>query len=199
MAETPVIRPATEADRPALYDICLRTADNGSDAGHLYSEPHLPGYIWAVPYQLFAPDFAFVVDAGAGAVGYVVAAPDTAAFAGRLERDWWPDVRRRVADLAPSKPRDERVLALIRQPEGKDPAMLADYPAHLHINLLPPFQSAGWGRRLIETELAVLRAKGVAGIHLGVSAGNAKVLGFYEKLGFREIARPGSIYMGMRL
>ncbi|MBP0580055.1 GNAT family N-acetyltransferase [Labrys sp. LIt4] len=199
MAENPVIRPATEADRPALYEICLRTADNGSDASHLYSEPRLPGFIWAAPYQAIAPDFAFVLDAGGGAVGYVVAAPDTAAFAARLEREWWPDVRRLVAGLAPRTASDERVLALIRQPETKDPAMLAGYPAHLHINLLPPFQSSGWGRRLVETELAALRAGGVPGLHLGVSAGNTKVLGFYEKLGFREIARPASIYMGMRL
>lgn len=199
MADNAVIRPATEADRPALYEICLRTADDGSDASHLYSDPHLPGFIWAVPYQVLAPDFAFVLDAGAGAVGYVVAAPDTAAFAERQEREWWPEIRRRVAGLTPARTNDARVLSLIHQPEGKDPAMLADYPAHLHINLLPPFQGGGWGRRLVETELAALRARGVRGLHLGVSAGNAKVLGFYEKLGFREIARPGSIYMGMRL
>lgn len=199
MADTAVIRPATEADRPALYEICLRTADNGSDASHLYSEPRLPGFIWAVPYQAVVPDFAFVLDAGAGPVGYVVAAPDTATFADRLEREWWPDVRRLVGGLTPHTTNDERVLSLIRRPERKDPAMIADYPAHLHINLLPPFQSSGWGRRLVETELVALRAKGVPGLHLGVSAGNAKVIGFYEKLGFREIARPASIYMGMRL
>lgn len=199
MADTAVIRPATEADRPALYEICLRTADNGSDASHLYSEPRLPGFIWAVPYQVLAPDFAFVLDAGSGAVGYVVAAPDTDAFADRLDSEWWPRVRPQVAGITPSKASDERVLSLIRRPERKDPAMLAGYPAHLHINLLPRFQSSGWGRRLVETELAALRAKGVPGLHLGVSAGNAKVLGFYEKLGFREIARPASIYMGMKL
>jgi GNAT superfamily N-acetyltransferase len=199
LADTPVIRPATEADRPALYEICLRTADNGSDGSHLYSEPRLPGFIWAVPYQVLAPDFAFVLDAGSGAVGYVVAAPDTNAFAERLDSEWWPQVRLEVADLTPSKASDERALSLIRRPERKDTAMLADYPAHLHINLLPPYQGTGWGRRMIETELAALKARGVPGLHLGVSAGNAKVLGFYEKLGFREIARPASIYMGMRL
>lgn len=199
MAVTPVIRPATEADRPALYEICLRTADNGSDASQLYSDPHLPGYIWAVPYQVLAPSFAFVLDGGEGAVGYVVSTPDTTAFAALLEREWWPDVRQRVAGHVPSRTNDERALSLIRKPEPKDPAMLAPYPAHLHINLLPPWQRGGWGRRLIETELAALRAQGVPGLHLGVSAGNAKVLGFYEKLGFREVTRPGSIYMGMRL
>jgi ribosomal protein S18 acetylase RimI-like enzyme len=193
------IRRATADDRDAIFHICLKTADNGSDGSHLYSDPRLPGFIWAVPYQVLEPDFAFVVDGGEGAVGYVVAAPDTAAFHRRLERDWWPGVRQEIADLKPSRPSDERAINLIRHPEGKDPAMLADYPAHLHINLLPPAQRGGWGRALIETLLAEMRAKGVPGLHLGVSAGNTKVLGFYEKLGFREVARPASIYMAMRL
>lgn len=193
------IRRATPEDRDAIYEICLKTADNGSDASHLYSYPRLPGFIWAVPYQVLEPDYAFVVDDGAGAMGYIVAAPDTAAFHARLEREWWPGVRREIADLKPTRPNDERAIRLIQHPEGKDPAMLADYPAHLHINLLPPLQRGGWGRKLIETLLVELRAKGVPGVHLGVSAGNTKVLGFYEKVGFREIARPASIYMGTRL
>ncbi|CAM5763386.1 N-acetyltransferase GCN5 [Labrys miyagiensis] len=193
------IRRATESDRDAIYDICLKTADNGSDASHLYSDPRLPGFIWAVPYQVLEPDFAFVVDGGAGAMGYVVAAPDTAAFFDRLEREWWPGIRKEIAGFVPTRPNDARAINLIRHPEGKDPAMLAAYPAHLHINLLPPIQRGGWGRRLIETVTAELSTRGVAGLHLGVSAGNTKVLGFYEKAGFREIARPASIYMGKRL
>ncbi len=193
------VRRATPADRDSIYEICLKTADNGSDASHLYSDPRLPGFIWAVPYQVLEPDFAFVVDGGEGAVGYAVAAPDTAGFFHRLERDWWPGVRRQMAGLEPTRPNDARAIDLISHPQGKDPAMLADYPAHLHINLLPPVQRSGWGRGLIETVLEELKAKGVAGVHLGVSAGNTKVLGFYEKLGFREVARPASIYMGQRL
>ena len=169
------IRRATPADRDAIYEICLKTADSGLDASQLYSYPRLPGFIWAVPYQVLEPDYAFVVDGGAGAMGYAVAAPDTAAFNARLEREWWPDVRREIADLQPSRPSDERAIRLIQHPEGKDPAMLAPYPAHLHINLLPPLQRSGWGRKLIETVLAQLRAKGVPGVHLGVKIGRAHV------------------------
>jgi GNAT superfamily N-acetyltransferase len=196
---TPFIRQATPADRDAIFEICLKTADNGSDASHLYSDPRLPGFIWAAPYHALRPDFAFVIDGGEGALGYAVAAADTANFFHQLEREWWPGVRAEIANLKPTKPNDERAINLICRPEGKDPAMLAGYPAHLHINLLPSVQRGGWGRKLVETVLAEMRAKGVPGLHLGVSSGNMKVLGFYEKLGFREVARPASIYMGMRL
>lgn len=64
------IRPAIEADIDALFDICLKTANGGEDASALYSDPHLPGYIWSVPYLKFAKDFAFVLvqDAGRSAM-----------------------------------------------------------------------------------------------------------------------------------
>ena len=31
-----VVRPYRPSDLPALYDICLQTADNGADGTHLY-------------------------------------------------------------------------------------------------------------------------------------------------------------------
>ena len=39
----------------------------------------------------------------------------------------------------------------------------AEYPAHLHIDLLPELQGQGWGRRLIDTLVAALRERGVRG------------------------------------
>jgi ribosomal protein S18 acetylase RimI-like enzyme len=62
-----------------------------------------------------------------------------------------------------------------------------EYPSHLHIDLLPPFQGGGWGRRLMETAMEALRADGSKGLHLGVSAKNERALGFYEHLGFTEL------------
>ena len=49
-----------------------------------------------------------------------------------------------------------------------------------------------------------LRAKGSAGVHLGMSASNDRAYRFYTKLGFVELVRRGdgdeqSIYMGKRL
>ena len=38
-----------------------------------------------------------------------------------------------------------------------------DYPAHLHIDLLPEVQGQGWGRLLIATLVDALRERGVAG------------------------------------
>ena len=65
--------------------------------------------------------------------------------------------------------------------------MLAEYPAHLHIDLLPRLQGRGVGRRLVDTLLDALRRRGVPGVHLGVDAANTRAIGFYEHVGFAPI------------
>ncbi|MBP0615809.1 GNAT family N-acetyltransferase [Jiella mangrovi] len=193
------IRPAVDADTPALHDVCLRTADAGKDGTALFSDAQIPGYIWSVPYARFEPDFAFVLDNGERAIGYVVAAPDTKAFLRRLDAEWWPKVRQTVADLKPSRPLDAMALSRIAHPEPAKDWLTHEYPAHLHINVLPDAQSSGWGKRMIETELATLRDHGVPGVHLGVSPTNERAMGFYSHLGFERIDRDGHVVFTMKL
>ncbi|KAI1333514.1 hypothetical protein F5Y15DRAFT_342769 [Xylariaceae sp. FL0016] len=68
--------------------------------------------------------------------------------------------------------------------------------ATMHIDLLPAFQSQGWGRLLISKFITSVRESGEdfgEGVHIGVAGENGKVVGFYEKLGFRvmEAAEAG--------
>lgn len=193
------IRRAEPRDTDALYEICLLTADSGVDASVLYSDRRLPGYIWAAAYGALEPEFAFVLSDGDRALGYVIAAPDTAAFEERLAHDWWPQVRIALTGFKPFTAHDQMALRRINTPDRHDAEQLIDYPAHLHINLLPEAQSGGWGRRLIETELDALRRAGVRGVQLGVSPTNDRAKGFYEHLGFADISKPGHVTYGMKL
>lgn len=193
------IRRAEPRDADALYEICLLTADSGVDASALYSDPRLPGEIWAAAYGALEPDFAFILEGDGRALGYVIGAPDTALFEARLEREWWPRVRRRLEGFRPVTAYDETALQRINEPAGHDTDQLVDYPAHVHINILPEAQSGGWGRRLLETELEALRRAGVKGVQLGVSLDNIRAKGFYEHLGFTDISKPGHLTFGMKL
>jgi ribosomal protein S18 acetylase RimI-like enzyme len=88
----------------------------------------------------------------------------------------------------------------LHQPPRAAEAVVAAYPAHLHIDLLARARGLGLGRVLIERLLTELRARSVAGVHLGVDPANANAIGFYEHLGFRVLDRlPDEIVMGMRL
>lgn len=199
MANQGVIRPATPADFPALYRICLETADAGGDARALYSDPDYPGQRFAVPYARFAPDFAFVLEREDEVQGYVVAVPDTRAFEARLAAEWWPALQAKYRDRHASAPLDGKILDAIRHPDQAADNLVTQWPAHLHINLLPAAQKGGWGRRMIEHELAALRAAGVTGVHLGVSLQNEQVCAFYQRMGFTPILRSNAIYMGQLL
>jgi ribosomal protein S18 acetylase RimI-like enzyme len=81
--------------------------------------------------------------------------------------------------------------------------VLVQFPAHLHINLLPSGQGRGVGVRLVETLFDALGAIGVGGVHLGVGRRNVRAIGFYEHLGFRAIAdavdASDALVMGVRL
>ncbi|WJV61589.1 GNAT family N-acetyltransferase [Pectobacteriaceae bacterium CE70] len=194
-----VIRHAEENDWDALYDICLKTADAGQDATALYSDPQYPGLRFSVPYAVFEPELAFVLCEDAQPLGYVVAARHTVHFEQRLEAEWWPLLQEKYRDRLATKPLDENILAFIRQPERASPQLTDDYPAHLHINILPSAQKSGQGRKMVETELDALRAQGVTGVHLGVSLRNEQVCAFYEKMGFRMLFRSNALYMGLTL
>jgi ribosomal protein S18 acetylase RimI-like enzyme len=196
---SPQIRQARPEDRAALFSICLWTADGGADASALYSDPDYPGLVWSVPYLDFAPEHAFVLEDGGAIMGYVVGTADTQAFERRLDADWWPMLAGKYEGREAASKHDKNVLDRIRQPKHGN-ALLSDrYPAHLHINLVPPAQSGGWGRKMIEAELSSLRNAGAKAMHLGLSLSNDRAYGFYKHIGLSEIGRDEAIWMGMDL
>jgi len=187
------IRPFRPGDEAALADICLRTADAGADATGVLDDDDLWAEIFVLPYVARHPESAFVVETGEGTVdervvGYAVTAPDTAAFETWFRDAWWPGRGARWPRPDAERTRQDGVL---RYAYGRGPGAEpygATYPAHLHIDLLPELQGQGWGRRLIDTVVAHLRARGVAGLHLVADAGNAGALAFYDRLGFERLA-----------
>ena len=185
------IRSARPEDLKALYDIALKTGNAGEDATHLYADPKLPGNVYAAPYLLHEPQFAFVAEDEGGVAGYIVGARNTQAFAELLETAWWPTLRSQHAD-----PSDldfdtwtpDQLLAFLIHHPFKTPQRIVDtYPSHLHINLLPRAQGQGLGAQLMDRFLMSMDAAGSRGVHLGVHPANERALRFYENYGFREV------------
>lgn len=192
------IRTARPTDEAAILDICLRTSDRGQDGSQCYSDPRLPGFVWALPYVRLCPEFAFVLTRGDEVMGYCVAAPDTEAYEQRLDEKWWPMLKVMLQHFTASTEQDRSVLSYILD-APRTPGEVTDlYPAHLHINLLPELQKGGYGSRLLSHQLQSLQEAGLTGVHLGVDPRNEGVTGFYSKFGFVEIDRTPSIIMGMR-
>lgn len=195
------IRRAHADDLPALYEVCLRTGDAGQDATALHDHPTLLGEIYVGPYVVLPGCIALTAVDEGGPAGYCLAAVDTRDFEARCEADWWPALRARHPDPgpAPATP-DEELAAHVHRPPVAPAEVVADFPAHLHIDLLPRLQGRGVGGRLLRRLLDELRARGVPGVHLGVDARNTRAIGFYRHLGFTELARSaGGVTMGLHL
>lgn len=200
-----IIRPYRPTDRDRLYEICLLTGADGEDASELYAVPTLLGEVYVGPYLEFAPDLAWVAELNGEPAGYVLGTADTWSLEMHCEAQWWPELRKRYPRGSQSSPAqssaaDEAIVDLIHRPPTAEPGVLASYPAHLHIDLLPSLQGRGAGRALIDTLLAELTARGVAGVHLGVSLANVRAVGFYQHLGFSTVrVGPDYFILGKRL
>jgi ribosomal protein S18 acetylase RimI-like enzyme len=198
--------PDAASDRAAVLDICVKTGDAGGDATALHPDPRALTDRYATPYLELEPGWAWVAtlaagggdgsgrdedrDDGGGAehldpvVGYVLGAPDTTAFAARFAG--WP------SSLTPEE-RTAHAAAMLL-PERHD------YPAHLHIDLLPRAQGRGAGRALVQTLVDQLAERNVPGLHLVVDPRNQGALAFYTRVGFTELRRtPDAVVFGRRL
>lgn len=200
MSDT-AVREYRPGDLPALYDVCLRTGATGADASGLTDHPRLLGDVYAAPYAAHAPEFVSVLADGSDVVGYVLGVPDTTAYDAWAATSWWPGVRDRYAGVEPRTALDTGLLTGIRAGTYRsdlDDAVLARYPAHLHVDLLPVVQGGGWGRLLLQRFFAQLQAAGSPGVHLGVATANTRARRFYERTGFVELSSSGDASSGGR-
>ena len=186
------IRRAVVSDIPYLYEICLKTGDAGNDASALFYDPYLIGQYYAAPYLLYPNGVCFVAEHEYRPQGYIIAVPDTLTFNHWLEEVWLPPLRERYPQPFPSemiRSEDEgRILAFIHNSRDmSEKPWYKDYPAHLHIDLLPSLQGKGMGRALMNTLCEDLARMGIPGVHLGVGVKNENAVAFYRKIGFSTL------------
>jgi GNAT superfamily N-acetyltransferase len=185
------IRRAFAPDLPYFYEICLKTGNAGKDAASLFNDPFLLGHYFAAPYLFYPQGIAFTAEEDCRPSGYSIAACDTTDFNRWMEAEWLPPLRKLFPVFVPPgriRSRDEGGLfqsihSTHFPPETAWP-WLAEYPAHLHINLLPQAQGRGIGRLLIKKLCAELSRRGIPGVHLGVNGKNTGAIAFYHKTGF---------------
>lgn len=182
------IRPYRQTDLAALYEICLLTADGGKDASGLFDDKQLVGHFYSAPYGVFEADACIVVTLDGKVSGYVVGAKDSAAFACTLELQWFPDLRKAFPlEVEDATTLPQKVIKHIHNGYQPRPEF-SQYPAHLHINLLPNLQGLGVGKKIMQAFIDNLKQLNVSGLHLEVSSDNQTAIGFYKKLGFQQIA-----------
>ncbi|MEU1971991.1 GNAT family N-acetyltransferase [Microbacterium sp. NPDC019599] len=192
-----LIRAARLDDLPAVYRICHET---GLPQDGSARSPELLGHVYVGPYLVAPGARAVVVVDDEGVGGYLLCARDTRAHEAWVEQHWLPGLRADHPLDIPRSPADQEVVELLHTPDIAPDSVVADFPAHLHIDLFGRLQGQGLGRSLIDELITVLTEEGIPGIHLGVGLDNAGAIRFYGRLGFVELTRSAStVYMGRRL
>ena len=83
-------------------------------------------------------------------------------------KKWFPELRKRY--LLPNKEEDTLENNFLRYLHSKQTQFkwTEDYPAHLHIDILPLAQKKGYGSKLITVFIKQLNYLNVKGVHLVV-------------------------------
>lgn len=207
------IRNVTAADIPQLLKICLETGDNGKDASLEFNDPYILGQYYAAPYPLFAAETSFVVIDKETELpaGYIIGCSDTLIF-NEQRREYLKPLKKYVIENANNKSDLEKSIKNTIAHELEHRQFMTDhnsddeeywsidYPAHLHIDLLPSLQGYGMGHALMQTFLENLRKLGVKGVHLGVGGENKRACAFYEREGFSVLKKTDwGFWLGMKL
>jgi ribosomal protein S18 acetylase RimI-like enzyme len=187
---TTSFRPYARTDRAAVTGILHRTGFLGEDlAGTgLFDDRRLFALTNTDGYLRFQKDHAFVAvdDANGRVIGYIIGTPDSAGYDRTFTVRMYPRIAARGFLVSWWKyPESFRhVLGWAREYSDAAIPFYADYPAHLHINVLPEYQRGGIGEKMMSLFEEHLAALGVKGVHLGTSNRNRKAIPFYEKHGY---------------
>ena len=193
------LRTVQADDIDQLYVISLVTGDAGRDATALHRDGRMIGHIYSVPYAALSPETVFVAEDGEGVCGYVAGVFDTVAFEERLEREWWPELRKRYAEPsgdASAWDADQQRSFTIHHPKRAPAALTDPFPAHIHMSLLARTQGQGIGSALLDRWLSHARARGVRGVHLGANVGNHNGIRFWASRGFSRLELPSELTSG---
>ncbi len=166
------IRPYEQKDKKDVEFVCLNSE------GPCKSSARGINFGLAVYCDYYLeqePENCFVAaDENDRAIGYVISAEDFDSFKKIFVEKYytriakWEFRRRRSA-----------LRSIIPHEKYKE-----EYPAHLHIDVLPEYQRGGLGHKMTDALLDHLRQKGVKGIMLTTWIKNEKGRGFYDKYGF---------------
>lgn len=189
-------RPFEAQDIDALYAISLATGHIGKDAAHLYDDSRMMGHIYAAPYALLEPALALVVEENDEVAGFAVGTLDTSEWELRLEREWWPPLRRLYPDPVDTAPTlrsaDQKRAFMIHHPTPTPVPVTEKYPAHLHLNLLPRLQHRGAGSKLFNAWVELADKYGAKAMHVAANRANIQAIGFWQKHAFKPMTLDGA-------
>ena len=167
-----IIRPYNEKDKENVRYICLNSDGpcKSTKRGINFSlAVYCDYYIEREPENCFV-----AADENNKAIGYIICTEDFDVFKKSFLEEYYSKIAKWEF-----KRRKSALRSIVSHEKYKE-----EYPAHLHIDVLPDYQRMGLGHRMTDALLEHLKNKGVKGLMLTTWIKNKKGRGFYDKYGF---------------
>ncbi len=189
------IRTIRPEDKGQIITITWKTGLFGEDltGRHIVPDKKLFSYLYSWYYVTYEPENCFVAEVDGEIAGYIIGTSDTRRQRMRFQSSMIPKIYKRVLYLQKfGLLYDQSALDWIngtlheevRSYQEPLPDMVDQYPAHLHLNVLPRYQRLGIGQSLLERFIEKMREADADGIHLITTSINRKAVPFYKKNGF---------------
>lgn len=120
------------------------------------------------------PENCFVVDDDGKAVGYIICAENYDRYKEIFDKEYLPLTEK-------FGPENYKWALTSSDPQRN---FKNEYPAHLHIDILPEYHRMGLGGKLVATLKEHLASKGIDGVCLTCGPKNERAVNFYKKRGF---------------
>ncbi|KAK7484918.1 hypothetical protein BaRGS_00023838 [Batillaria attramentaria] len=198
-------RPYQTQDKSAVYDVCLKTCDDGMDGTEAFLEfPSLIGDRLAGNFLTLSSDHCFVVEDEEGVFGYALAAIDAKDLAAKSNETWLLDMQQKYPKPTNKqlKPAEEVMVTFHDESLEVKEEIHRCYPSVLRLDVLPNRMcDSAVPRRLLACALCALKGAGSRGVHTKLNSSDKYMIDFYAKLGFFPIATTEApsldvVYMG---
>ncbi|KAL5021377.1 hypothetical protein ScPMuIL_000532 [Solemya velum] len=185
-------RPYFPSDESRVFNICLKTCDDGMDGTEVF--PDMPDLIadrLVGPFVILSSELCFVVEDQEGVCGYALASLDALALQQKCNMAWIPAMCNKYhkpnkTDLSPS---EEVILSFHTEQRKLSNAIAARYPSVLRLDILPNhIEDPAVPKRLLACVISALKTNGSIGVHVELNVGDKYMLEFYRKLGFFPIS-----------
>lgn len=167
------VRKYEKKDFDSVRFTCLNST--GEDFGPVVSEFIL--HTFCDYYIEHEPENCFVLDDDGKAVGYIICTENYDNYKEIFDKEYLP-LNKHLGEERYKWAMESTIL----QNKYK-----SDYPAHLHIDILPEYHRQGWGGKLLTALFDHLRSKGIKGVMLTAGKENLNAGSFYKKYGFEQL------------